>query len=378
MQPHGNKVGKQVYGPAAAGRWGRIGKTSTCMLKIDGSHGEGGGQILRSALGLSLVTGKAFEIEQIRRGRPQPGLKRQHLAAVHAAREVGAAEVEGAEGGSTRCVFVPRGVRPGEYVFSIGSAGSTTLVLQTVLPALITASGPSQLRVAGGTHNPAAPPFDFFARTFLPCINRMGPQVAATLLRYGFVPAGGGEVQVSVAPAAQLRGFELLDRGPLLRCAARALVSRLPLTIAHRELQTVANTLGWHSEQLRAEHVPSPGPGNVLVLELEFAAITEIITAFGRRGTPAEQVAQEAIREARYYLNNMAPVGTHLADQLVLLLALAGGGRFRTLKPSLHLQTNIDVIHMFLDVRIALEQLDEHVWEISIGQPQPQVVQQRR
>ncbi len=336
------------------------------MLKIDGSNGEGGGQILRSALGLSLVTGKAFEIERIRHGRPQAGLKRQHLAAVHAACEVGAAEVEGAEVGSSRCVFVPRGVRPGAYAFSIGSAGSTTLVLQTVLPALITADGPSQIRVAGGTHNPAAPPFDFFARTYLPCLNRMGPQVAATLLRYGFVPAGGGEVQVSVTPTAQLRGFELLDRGPLLRAAARALVSQLPVTIAHRELQTVADALGWHGEQLRAEHVASPGPGNVLLLELEFAAVTEIVTAFGRRGTPAEQVAKQAVREARHYLEGTAPVGTHLADQLVLLLALAGEGRFRTLKPSLHLQTNVDVIHMFLDVRVRLNQLDEHVWEVSI------------
>lgn len=348
------------------------------MLKVDGSHGEGGGQILRSSLGLSLVTGKAFEIERIRQRRPQPGLKRQHLAAVHAARAVGAADVEGAEVGSTRCVFVPRGVKPGEYAFSIGSAGSTTLVLQTILPALITADGPSLLRVAGGTHNPAAPPFDFFARTFVPCINRMGPQVAAKLLRYGFVPAGGGEVEVSVAPVAQLHGFELLERGPLLRCTAHALVSRLPLTIAQRELQTVAHAFDWHSEQLRAEQVPSPGPGNVLLLELESTAITEIVTAFGRRGTPAEQVAQEAIREARNYLNSGAPVGTHLADQLVLLLALAGEGRFRTLKPSLHLQTNIDVIHMFLNVRVALDQLDEHIWEVSIRQPGPHAVQHNR
>lgn len=337
------------------------------MLKIDGSHGEGGGQILRTALTLSLVTGRAFEIERIRQRRPQPGLKRQHLAAVHAARSVGKADVDGDAVGSTHLLFRPHAVQPGLYAFEIGSAGSTTLVAQTVLPALLTASGSSELSISGGTHNQAAPPFDFFARTYLPCLTRMGPRVAATLRRYGFVPAGGGELVVHISPAAELKGFELLERGPLLRAAARALVSGLPLSIAHRELRVVAQALQWREEQLHAEQVSSPGPGNVLMIELEFAAVTEIITAFGRRGTPAEQVAQQAVREAQHFLAASAPVGTHLADQLVLLLALAGTGRFRTLEPSLHLKTNIDVIRLFLDVQVGLQQLDDHTWQVSVG-----------
>jgi RNA 3'-terminal phosphate cyclase (ATP) len=337
------------------------------MLKIDGSHGEGGGQILRTALTLALVTGEAFEIVHIRRGRPQPGLMRQHLAAVHAAREVGAAQVEGDAIGSTRLVFAPHAVRPGKYSFDIGSAGSTTLVLQTILPALVTAGGPSEVCVSGGTHNPAAPPFDFFARSYLACLNRMGPHVAATLRRHGFVPAGGGEAAVAISPAPALHGFELLQRGPLRHATARALVSRLPLSIAQRELHTVAEELGWNAAQLHAEQVDSPGPGNVLMLELEFESITEIVTAFGRRGTSAERVAHEAVEQARQYLAGRAPVGRHLADQLVLLLALAGKGRFDTLEPTLHLQTNLDVIRTFLDVPLALERLDEQTWEVSVG-----------
>ncbi|MCL6503630.1 MAG: RNA 3'-terminal phosphate cyclase [Pirellulales bacterium] len=336
------------------------------MLTIDGSHGEGGGQILRTSLALSLATGKPFQIEHIRRGRTPPGLKNVHVAAVHAARAVGAAEVEGVAVGSSRLVFVPHGVRPGEYAFSIGSAGSTTLVLQTILPPLLVAEGPSRISVTGGTHNPAAPPFDFFSRSYLPCVCRMGPQVTATLGSYGFAPAGGGRTAMQIIPAASLQGFELLERGPLRRAAARAFVSRLPLSIAQRELSAVAAALEWDEQQLHAEHVPSPGPGNVLMIELEFAAVTEIITAFGRRGTPAEQVAQEAIDEARRFLSATAPVGTHLADQLVLLLALAGQGRFSTLEPSSHLRTNIDVIRMFLDVPVAVEQLDEQTWEVSV------------
>src|SRR5688572_17114432 len=174
------------------------------MLIIDGSFGEGGGQILRTSLALSLITGRPFRIEKIRANREKPGLMRQHLTAVKAAGKIGQAEVEGAFIGAKELTFAPGEVVPGDYSFAVGTAGSATLVLQTVLPALITASKPSTLRLEGGTHNPYAPPFDFLARVFLPIVNRMGPNIEATLLRPGFYPAGGGKVNFTIEPAEKL------------------------------------------------------------------------------------------------------------------------------------------------------------------------------
>src|SRR5215470_13994646 len=167
-------------------------------IRIDGSFGEGGGQILRSSLSLSLVTGKPFRIENIRANREKPGLLRQHLTAVPAAAEVGAAEVEGASLGSKALSFVPGKVRAGEFRFAIGTAGSGTLGHQTILPALITAVGPSRIDIEGGTHNPAAPPFDFLERSFIPLIERMGPKVKFELQRFVFYPGGGGRMVLEV------------------------------------------------------------------------------------------------------------------------------------------------------------------------------------
>ena len=183
------------------------------MIVIDGSAGEGGGQILRSSLALSLVTGKPFRIENIRAGRTKPGLLRQHLTALAAATQIGKAKVEGAVLGSKIVSFTPRGVTPGDYHFAVGTAGSATLVLQTVLPALMLASGPSTLVLEGGTHNPSAPPFDFISKAFLPILNRMGPCIKVELERYGFYPAGGGRFRVSINPAAQLSPIDLLTCG---------------------------------------------------------------------------------------------------------------------------------------------------------------------
>jgi RNA 3'-terminal phosphate cyclase (ATP) len=220
------------------------------VLTIDGSLGEGGGQILRTALALSLVTGTPIRIEKIRAGRPKPGLLRQHLTAVHAATAVGGAEVEGATIGSTSLTFRPGPVRPGKYRFAIGTAGSTGLVAQTVLPALLTAGAPSTLALEGGTHNVAAPPFDFLERAFLPLITRTGAKVEATLDRWGSYPAGGGQCSFRVAPAARLALLMLLDRGAVRRRRARALVSGLPRQIADRELAVVRDRLGWSEGEL--------------------------------------------------------------------------------------------------------------------------------
>ena len=338
------------------------------MLTIDGSQGEGGGQVLRSALALSMVTGTPFRIDQIRARRAKPGLLRQHLTAVQAATQVCGAEVLGASLGSSRLDFKPGKVRPGAYAFAVGTAGSATLVLQTVLPALLTAAEPSTLTLEGGTHNPFAPPFDFLARAFLPLIGRLGPRVTAALERHGFYPAGGGRFNVRIEPVPKLRRLELPERGEVRTRSARALVARLPLSIAERELAVVREQLGWSGAELRAEEVgDSAGAANVLMLEIASEHATEVFTGFGERGRRAEDVARQAVDEARACLAAGVPVGERLADQLLLPLALAGGGSFHTTELSQHSRTNLDVIGKFLAVRVEVEAVDRRTWRVRIG-----------
>jgi RNA 3'-terminal phosphate cyclase (ATP) len=316
------------------------------VLAIDGSEGEGGGQIVRTALGLSLVTGRPFRLVNIPARRERPGLLRQHLTAVEAAARIGGARVEGARLGSAQLDFEPLEVRPGEYSFDVGSAGSATLVLETVLPALLAAKAPSRLTLFGGTHNPLAPPFDFLARVFVPVLSRMGARVLVELRRHGFYPAGGGEVHATIDPAP-LAPLSLLERGRVVRRRAEALVSNLPLGIAERELRVV----GW--EEAEARPVESAGPGNVVMLHVEAEHASELVSAFGAKGVPAERVAERAVEEMERYLAADAPVGEHLADQLLVPLALAGG-EFRTLTFSSHARTNAALIERFLPVRFAV------------------------
>jgi len=335
------------------------------MVIIDGAQGEGGGQILRSSLALSLVTGKPVTVHGIRARRKKPGLMRQHLTAVDAAATVGAAKVSGAALGSRGLCFTPERVTPGEYRFSVGTAGSCTLVLQTVLPALMTADGASRLTLEGGTHNPMAPPYDFLAETFLPVLERMGPCVTPALVRPGFYPAGGGCFTVDIAPSKRLTPLVLEERGALRRCSARAVVANLPEDIAHRELKTVHEELRWPWENLRTQEIADgPGPGNVLMLTVESEALTEVFTGFGQRGVPARQVARRAVGLVRTYLDAGVPVGPFLADQLLIPMAMAGGGVFRTVAPTLHLKTNMDVVRRFLDVDIALTEHGANDWRV--------------
>lgn len=338
------------------------------MITIDGSYGEGGGQILRTSLSLSLITGKPFSIEKIRSGRKKPGLMRQHLTAVNAAAEIGDAKVSGNAIGSQAFQFEPRAIRSGKFHCAIGTAGSCTLVLQTILPALIIADGPSQVILEGGTHNPFAPPFDFLAKAFLPLVGRMGPRVVAELEKPGFFPAGGGRFRVAIAPEKALKPLSLMERGPIKRQLACASVSNLPMKIAHRELKVVSKNLGWPRECLQAVNVEDAhGPGNVLTIEMESDALTEVFTGFGERGVSAEKVAARAAGQAMDYLTHDVPVGRYLADQLLVPMAIAGGGRFLTVPPSRHTLTNIDIIKYFMDVSIdvATNELDQ--WEISIS-----------
>lgn len=335
------------------------------MIAIDGSFGEGGGQILRSSLALSLCTGKPFRIENIRAGRERPGLMRQHLTAVRAAARVGAASVVGDDVGSLELEFTPGTpgrVAPGEYRFAVGTAGSATLVLQTVLPALLTAGGPTTLTLEGGTHNPFAPPFDFLAKAFLPLVNRMGPRVTARLERPGFFPAGGGRFTVTIEPCERLRGFELCERGELKRRRARAVVAGVPLHVAERELSVVERKLGWPADCLVTEEVnDSVGPGNILMLELEYEHVTEVFTGFGERQRSAEAVADAVVARCKDYMKSTAPVGEHLTDQLMLPLAISAmsgrggsnsGGAYRSTGLSRHATTHIELIRRFLGVSV--------------------------
>lgn len=337
------------------------------MITIDGSHGEGGGQILRTALALALVTGQPFHIDNIRAGRSKPGLLRQHLTAVQAAASIGQATVTGATMGSLQLTFAPGQVTPGTYRFSVGTAGSATLVLQTVLPALLCACQPSTLTLEGGTHNPFAPPFDFLEQAFLPLIARMGPQVQAVLERPGFFPAGGGKFQVTIHPATTLQRFDLLTRGAIQARRARAVVANLPPSIAQRELQVVHDMMGWPDTCLHVETVAtSRGPGNIVTLEIVCDYVTEVFTGFGERGVRAEKVAELAVKAARHYLAEDVAVGEYLADQLLLPFALAGGGAFTTLPLSRHATTNIAIIEQFLPLHVAVTRAARRVWQVAI------------
>ena len=340
------------------------------MITIDGSSGEGGGQIIRTSLALSLITGKPFRIYNVRARREKPGLQRQHLTAVRAAATVGGAQVEGASLGTGAFTFHPGSVMPGDYAFPIGTAGSTTLVFQTLVPPLMVASAPSTLTFEGGTHNVHAPPYEFISKTFLPLLNRMGPRVTTELMRYGFYPPGGGRFHARIEPAGRLKPLELLARGEIRARRARALVVKLPPTVGERELGVVAEQLGWGDsggDELRVETSQNAhSPGNVLTLEIESEQLTEVFTGIGERGVRAETVAERAAAEARAYLDTGAPVGEHLADQLLIPLALAGGGSYTTGQPSLHTTTNIEIIKMFLDVQIAVRPTDGRMWKVEI------------
>jgi RNA 3'-terminal phosphate cyclase (ATP) len=337
------------------------------VIRIDGSQGEGGGQILRSALSLAICTGQAFRIEHIRARREKPGLLRQHVTAARAAAEISDAETEGCEVGSSALTFRPRGLRAGEYSFAIGTAGSCTLVLQTVLPPLLTAASPSVVRISGGTHNKAAPPVDFLARAFLPLLARMGSTVDLRMTRHGFYPRGGGVIEARIDPVQRLRPITLMERGARLNAYAESYICGVPKHVADRELAVVASRLGWTEEQLRVRGIPSEaGPGNVLVLTVEHEQVTEVFTGFGERGRSAESVAEAAVSEALAYLAHSAPVGVHLADQLLLPMAFGGVTAFRTGAPTPHFTSNADVIHAFTGKRIVAERDgDEYVVGIS-------------
>lgn len=338
------------------------------MIIIDGSVGEGGGQILRTSLALSLVTRQPFRMERIRAKRQKPGLLRQHLTAVEAAKTVGCAEVAGAEMNSQTLEFRPGPITPGNYRFAVGTAGSATLVLQTVLPALLAASKTSTLTLEGGTHNPLAPPYDFLERSFMPLIRRMGPSVELELRRPGFYPAGGGRFHARIDPVKRLSPLILNERGAIQSRQAKVWLSKLSPEIAGRELAVVREELNWSVDECSMENVPHPkGPGNALVLEIKTEHVTAVFTGFGERGHPAEEVAREAVDAAKAWMEADVPVDEYLADQLLLPIVLAGSGSFRTTRPSLHTTTNAAIINRFLPKNINMQQENDLVWKVAIS-----------
>lgn len=335
-------------------------------INLDGL--EGGGQILRSALSLSMHTGKPFRIVNIRARRIKPGLLRQHLVSVQAAAAISGAEVEGAEIGSRELQFSPGQVRGGDYRFAIGTAGSCSLVFQTVLPALLGAATASRVEFFGGTHNSMAPPFDFLERAFLPLLRRMGANITLELKRTGFFPAGGGAFIAHIEPAPQLLPLVLEDRGALIDGWADSLIAGLPGSIAARELAALSQRLKWGRDRLR--HIVLPrdqGPGNALLLTLVHDQVTEVFTGFGEKGISAETVAEGTVHQAVTYLASGAAAGPYLADQLLLPLAIAGGGSFTASELSQHTLTNAEVIRQFLPVNIQMVPQPAGGFLVTIG-----------
>lgn len=334
------------------------------MIIIDGSAGEGGGQVLRTALGLSLATGKPFQINNIRGKRKKPGLLRQHLTAVRAATEIGQAKVSGDEMRSASLSFAPSTVKSGKYDFSVGTAGSCTLVFQAILPALLMADAESEITIEGGTHNPMAPPFDFLATTFLPLLEKMGATIKAELIRPGFVPAGGGKMCVRVAPVKKFQPLDLCLWN-FSHFTVRAVCAELQGTIGLRELKTVQTKLGLEQEGELLQ-LDQYGPGNVVIIHAHSANFTETFTGFGQKNVRAERVASRVAGQAGKYLKISAPVGPYLADQLLIPMALAGAGQFVTAEPTQHTLTNIEVIEKFCAVTFQLDRLNKQQWKISV------------
>ncbi|MFG0265445.1 MAG: RNA 3'-terminal phosphate cyclase [Rhodopirellula sp. JB055] len=327
------------------------------MIEINGNEGEGGGQIVRSSLALAAVTGQPARITNIRGGRKKPGLLRQHLAGLRAIRAVCSGEVEGDRLGSTELTLVPGKLSGGEHHFEVGSAGSAILVAQTILPVLLHADAPSTISIGGGTHAAWAPPFDFFSRCYLPLLAKMNAEVEVDIESHGFYPSGGGRIAMKVQPTTGMEGITLADRVGRLQPKVTALVSKIPELVGQRECDVIARKTGWDKKAFQVVDVQQAGgPGNVVMIELAFDNVCELIIGFGKVGVKAEQVARATLRDARTHLFSEVPVGVYLADQLLLPMGLAAhsGHRseFRTRPLSLHSRTHIDVLKRFLDVNV--------------------------
>ncbi len=332
------------------------------LIEIDGTRGEGGGQLLRGALALALATGRGFRIDGIRRARPRPGLMRQHLTAVQAAARICEAHVDGADVGSTSLVFEPGPVRAGDYTFAIGTAGSCALVLQAIVPALARLDAPSRVTISGGTHNPLAPTFEFLRDTLAPQLAAIGWTVEYTLVRHGFYPAGGGRIVATFAPARLPQRLVLIERGARIAHAARAVVAHLARDIAERELATLCARLNWEADPGAITSIDeSDGPGNFVAATVRYEKVTEVATAIGEHGRSAERVAGSCAEALRQYLRATAPVGEYLLDQLLVPLALTAGGELRAIRWTPHAEAQRELLRTWFARDIEVKRGDDGV-----------------
>ncbi len=347
-------------------------KKKNTPLEIDASQGEGGGQILRTALALSIITQTPIVVDNIRAKRSKPGLMRQHLTCVRAAQAISGASVKGDELGSQRLEFTPHYLRGGDYQFAIGTAGSCALVLQTILWPLLFAEQASTITLEGGTHVPMAPCFEFLELSFLPALRKMGVVLDIELLKHGFYPGGGGQLRAKISPWTQPQALHLLSRGEALGQHALALIANLDHSIAERQLKAVRRHLKWGEDALQHQGLRnSHGVGNTLILSAQFSDHTEVVTSHGDKGRTSEKVAQIGCDEMKAYLESKAAIGEHLADQLLLPIALVGG-EFTCNVVSLHCETNCAIIARFLEVSIHTTALSDRLFRISCEPPAAQ------
>jgi RNA 3'-terminal phosphate cyclase (ATP) len=335
-------------------------------LVIDGSHGEGGGQILRTSATLAAISGRAIRIEKIRAGRPKPGMAAQHLTAVRAVAAVCGAELQGDRLGSQTLTLVPgHPPRAADYVFDVGaareggSAGAATLVLQAVLPPLLLADGNSTVHVHGGTHMAWSPPYDYLHDVWLPTLARMGATMAAELRRSGWFPVGQGEIRAEVRGlvASRLLPLQLTDRGDCRQVTGRAIAAELPSHIAQRmadRASALLNAAGLPT-RISPERLSAACPGAGIFVTALYERVRCGFNAFGRLGKPAEAVAEEAVDALLRHHAAGGTVDVHLSDQLLVPLALASGPSAFSVNPvSRHLETNAWVIARFGLARIEI------------------------
>jgi len=337
------------------------------MIVINGSYGEGGGQVLRTSLTLAALLGEPLRIENIRAQRRRPGLQAQHLTGVWAIAQICDAELEGADFGSLNLTFKPRSSpRAGEYSFDVaqarkgGSAGATSLVFQTLLLPLALAPGQSRLTIRGGTHVAWSPPFHYLTHVYLPTLARMGLEARVEIEKWGWYPIGGGEITATINGhgGSELYDLNLVERGELKRLWGMSATSNLPAHIGQRQKKRADGTLRkcGFNPQIEIVDAPSPGQGTVVFLVAQYEHAVAGFSSPGRRGKPAEKVAEEACREFTAHHQSGACLDRHLADQLILPLALAAGlSAFTTCEITQHLLTNVWVVEQFLDVRFEIE-----------------------